>query len=149
MPDRVAVNRAAALPIALLALAGCGPSLEEAQRAWQREHLASYVFEYQRNCVCPGTGLWWRVTVRQDTVVAATLLDSSDVATRNLGTALDMHPTISLIYSGIAAFAQRPHTWTRVHYDKRWHFPSDARGDATDVAGKGWHLYVRNFHPAP
>lgn len=149
MPDRVTVTRAAALPIALLALAGCGPSREEAQNAWQREHLASYVFEYQRNCVCPGTGLWWRITVRQDTVVAATLLDSSDVATRNLGSSLGMHPTISQMFDGIAAFAQRPHTWTRVHYDKRWHFPSDARGDATDVAGEGWHFYVRNFHPAP
>ena len=135
--------------LVVLAPAGCGPSLEEAQRAWQREQPDSYTFEYQRNCVCPGTGLWWRVTVRKDTVVAAALLDSSDVATRNLGSSPGMHPTISQMFEGIAAFAHRPHTWTRVHYDKQWHFPSDAKGDATDVAGNGFHLYVRNFHPTP
>jgi hypothetical protein len=138
-----------AVLIALLALAACGPSLEEARQAWQREHPDSYVFEYQRNCACPGSGLWWRITVRHDSVVAATLLDSSDIATRNLRTSLAMHPTVSQMFEGIAAFAHRPHTWTRVHYDRRWHFPSDARGDATDVIGSGWHFYVRNFHPMP
>jgi len=61
MRDRFTVDRAAGLSIALLALAGCGPSLEEAQSAWQREHPDAYVFEYQRNCICPGTGLWWQI----------------------------------------------------------------------------------------
>jgi uncharacterized protein DUF6174 len=149
MPDRVAVNRAAALSVALLALSACGPSFEEAQSAWQRDHPDAYVFEYQRNCVCAGTGVWWRVAVRRDTVIAATLLDSSDVATRNLGTSLGMHPTITQLFEGIANFAQFPHTWTRVHYDAKWHFPSDARGDVTNRVGKGFHFYVRNFHPTP
>jgi Family of unknown function (DUF6174) len=149
MPDRVAVNRAAALSVALLTLSACGPSLEEAHSAWQREHPDSYVFEYQRNCVCPGTGLWWRITVRRDTVVTAALVDSSDVATRNLGASLGMHPTITQMFDGITAFAHRPHTWTRVHYDAKWHFPSDARGDVTNRVGLGFHFYVRNFHPTP
>ena len=135
--------------VALVTVTACGPSFDEAQRAWQAQGIESYVFEYQRNCVCPGTGLWWRITVRRDTVVTATLLDSSDVATRNLGASLGMHPTVNQMFDGIAAFAHRPHTWTRVHYDATWHYPSDARGDATDRAGNGWRFYVRNFHPAP
>ena len=134
--------------IALLALSACGPKLEDARLAWQSDHPDSYVFEYQRNCVCPGSGLWWRITVKDDSTVAAQLLDSS-AATGDLGTSPRMHPTISQMFDGIAAFAQHPHTWTRVHYDSRWHFPADARGDATDRAAGGFHFYIRNFHPIP
>ncbi len=138
----------ATLPSALLALWACGPKLEDARLAWQRGHPDSYVFEYQRNCVCPGSGLWWRITVKDDSTVAAQLLDSS-ATPGDLGTSPRMHPTISQMFDGIAAFAQHPHTWTRVHYDSRWHFPADARGDATDRTAGGFHFYVRNFHPIP
>src|SRR5262245_21345927 len=100
--------RSALGTVVLVTLSACGPSLDEAQRAWQAEDIDSYVFEYQRNCICPGTGLWWRITVRRDTVVTATLVDSSDVATRNLGASLGMHPTINQMFEGIAAFAHRP-----------------------------------------
>ena len=137
------------MSLALLALSACGPSVEDAQRAWQRDHPKSYVFEYQYNCVCAGNGLWWRVTVQRDTVVAATLLDSSDVATRNFRPSLGMHPTITQLFNGIATFAHSPHTWTRVHYDATWHFPTDARGDVTNRAAQGFHFFVRNFHPTP
>ena len=137
------------MSFALLALSACGPSIDEAQRAWQRDHPDSYVFEYQYTCACAGTGLWWRVTVRRDTVIAAALLDSSDVATRNLGTSLGMHPTITQLFDRIATFAHSPHTWTRVHYDAKWHYPSDVRGDMTSRTGQAFHMYVRNFHPTP
>jgi uncharacterized protein DUF6174 len=140
--------RAAALPSVLLVLWACGPKLEDARLAWQRDHPDSYGFEYQRNCACPGSGLWWRITVKDDSIVAAQLLDSSaDIS--ELGASLQMHPTISQMFDGIAAFAHHPHTWTRVHYDSRWHFPADARGDATDRTASGWHFYVRNFRPIP
>ena len=66
-----------------------------------------------------------------------------------MGAPLSMHPTLSQMFDGIADFARHPHTWTRVHYDTHWHFPSDAKGDATDRTGHGWHFYVRNFHPTP
>ena len=135
--------------LVLLTASACGPSFDEAQGAWQAQHIDSYVFDYQRNCVCPGTGLWWRITVRRDTVVAATLLDSSDIATRNIGATLGMHPTINRMFEGIADFAHHPHTWTRVHYDRKWHFPSEGKGDRTDRAGSGFHFYVRNFQPTP
>jgi len=135
------------LAIALLALPACGPKLEDARLAWQSDHPDAYVFEYQRNCVCPGSGLWWRVTVRNDSVVTAQSLDSS--TSTSDPAALRLHPTISQMFDGIAAFALRPHTWSRVHYDKRWHFPADARGDMTDRTAGGFHLYVRNFHSIP
>lgn len=137
---------AGGVAIALLALS-CGPKLEDARLAWQSDHPDSYVFEYQRNCVCPSTGVWWRVTVQHDSVVAAQRLDSS--AGVSDPTALGLHPTISQMFDGIALFAQRPHTWTRVHYDRRWHYPADARGDMTDRTAGGFHFYVRNFHAIP
>lgn len=137
------------MSVALLALSACGPSLEEARSAWQRDHPDAYVFEYQRNCVCGGTGLWWRVTVRRDTVIAATLLASPDGASRNFDAPLGMHPTITQLFDRLDIFAHSPHTWTRVHYDAKWHFPADARGDVTNRAGQAFHLYVRNFHPTP
>jgi hypothetical protein len=139
--------RALPLPIALLAAWACGPSFEDARSAWQRARPDSYVFEYQRSCVCPGSGAWWRVTVRRDTVVDAQLLDAP-TADRSPDYALGMsHPTLSQLFDGIAAFANRPHTWTRVRYDRHWRFPIHASGDATDRLGSQWRFSVRNFHP--
>jgi hypothetical protein len=135
-----------AVAIALLAISACGPKLDDARLAWQREQPDSYVFEYQRNCVCPGSGVWWRVTVQHDSVVAAQRLDSAAISDPKL---LLLHPTISQLFDGIDEFAHRPHTWSRVHYDKRWHFPADARGDVTNRAAAGFHFYVRNFHAIP
>src|SRR5262245_51837653 len=101
--------RSALGTVGLGTLSACGPSLDEAQRAWQAEDIDSYVFEYQRNCICPGTGLWWRITVRRDTVVTATLVDSSDVATRNVGAALGMDPSINQMFVGMTRFPDRSH----------------------------------------
>src|SRR5512147_2887749 len=102
---------------ALLTLWACGPSFEDAQIAWQRARPDSYVFEYQRSCRCPGAGLWWRVTVRNDSVVDVQLLDSPP-AGRSPDYSLRMsHPTLSQLFEGIASFASQPHTWTKVHYD--------------------------------
>ena len=135
------------LPLPLLGLWACGPSLEDARAAWQRVRPDSYVFEYQRNCVCPGSGEWWRVTVRHDSVVDADLLEAP--ADRNPGSTFGkmMHPTLSQMFDGIAAFASRPHTWTKIRYDRHWRFPSQASGDATDRLGSQWRFNVRNFHP--
>ena len=133
--------------LALLALWTCGPSFEDAQIVWQRTHPASYVFEYQRSCRCPGSGLWWRVTVRNDSVVAVQLLDAS-ANDHPADYSLSMsHPTLSQMFEGLAAFAGEPHTWTRVHYDAHWRFPNRASGDATDRTGSRWGFKVRNFRP--
>jgi hypothetical protein len=135
-------------PVALLGLWACGPSLEDARATWQRVHPDSYVFEYQRNCICPGSGEWWRVTVRQDSVVDAQLLEAP-AADRNPGSTFGkiLHPTLSQMFDGIATFASRPHTWTKVRYDRHWRFPSQASGDATDRMGSQWRFNVRNFQP--
>ncbi len=139
---------AVALPV-ILALSACGPKLEDARLAWQRVQPRAYVFEYQRNCACPGSGLWYRVTVRDDSVTAAELLESSSPGNPGPGFSRSMHPTISQMFDGIVEFEQHPHTWTRIHYDPRWHFPDDARGDATNRLEGSFHFYVRNFHPIP
>jgi hypothetical protein len=134
------------LPLALLALWACEPSLEDARAVWHRAQPVSYVFEYQRTCVCPGSGTWWRVTVRDDSVVNAQLLPSP-AANRDPAYGLNMsHPTLSQLFDGIAAFEDQPHTWTRVRYDRHWRFPSHASGDATDRLGSHWSFRVRNFH---
>lgn len=135
--------------IALLTLWACGPSFEDAQIAWQRARPVSYVFEYQRSCRCTGAGMWVRVTVRNDSVVDAQLLDPP-AADRPPDYSLRIsHPTLSQMFEGIAAFASQPHTWTRVHYDSHWHFPDRASGDATDRVDSRWSFKVRNFHPLP
>lgn len=130
---------------ALLALLGCGPSMEEARDAWQRAHPDAYVFEYQRTCVCPGSGTWWRITVRQDSVVAVQVVDSGTVHEPLDPLGLS-HPTLSQLFDGIAAFSLRPHTWTKVRYDRQWHFPSSASGSLTDRYDSRWSFEVRNFH---
>jgi len=133
--------------VALLGLWACGPSLEDAQATWQRVRPDSYVFEYQRNCICPGSGAWWRVTVRHDSVTEAQLIDAPP-AGRGPNLALGMsHPTVSQMFDGIAAFANTPHTWTKIRYDRHWRFPSHASGDATDRLGRQWSFTIRNFQP--
>lgn len=139
--------RALPLSIALLAQWACGPSLDEARDAWHRGHPDSYLFEYQRSCFCPGSGAWWRVTVRHDSVVDVQLLDSpTDVGHLDYSSGMS-HPTLSQLFDGIAAFSLGPHTWTRVRYDRQWHFPSHASGDVTDRTDSRWNFSVRNFHP--
>lgn len=126
----------------------CGPSVDEAALTWERDHPDSYVFEYQRNCACPGSGVWWRVTVRTDSVVAAQLLDSNAI-NNGLGTSIRMHPTISQLFDGLLKVAHRPHTWTRVKYDPKWHYPIRATGDATDRTDSHFQFNLRNFQPLP
>jgi len=138
--------RALLLSIALLTLWSCGPSFDEARDAWQRAQPAAYIFEYQRSCFCPGSGAWWRVTVRHDSVVDVQLL-ASPTADGHLEYSPRMsHPTLSQLFDGIAAFSLGPHTWTKVQYDRQWHFPSHASGDVTDRTHGRWSFSVRNFH---
>ena len=138
--------RAALLTILLFGLWACTPSLDEAQAAWQRIRPAGYSFEYQRTCYCPQSGVWWRVTVRHDSVVDVEQLDS-------LGSApyapKVSHPNLTQLFDGIRAFKLRPHTWAKVSYDKKWHFPNEASGDATDRIGNGWRFRVRDFQSLP
>lgn len=128
------------------ALAGCGPSLDDARLAWLRARPKAYVFEYQRNCTCPGSGAWWRITVRGDSVVGAQLLDSLH-ADRRLGSSRRNHPTVTQMFDGIALFDQQPHTWTKVRYDAQWHYPSRASGDETDRNDAHWMFVIRKFTP--
>jgi hypothetical protein len=81
-------------------------------------------------------------------VVDAQLLEAP-AADRNPGSTFGkiLHPTLSQMFDGIAAFASRPHTWTKVRYDRHWRFPSQASGDATDRMGSQWRFNVRNFQP--
>ena len=148
MSSSMSSRRALRWSIALLGLWACGPSLEEARDAWQRAHPDSYVFEYQRSCLCPGSGAWWRVTVRRDSVAQVQRLDSPSDDGR-LDSSRMAHPTVSQLFDGIAAFSVVPHTWTKVRYDRRWHFPRYASGDATDRNGRRWRFTVRNFQPLP
>lgn len=141
-------RRVPAVLAALLAVSACGPSVEQAALVWQRDHPDSYVFEYQRNCACPGSGLWWRVTVKHDSVVAAQLLDSTAI-NNALGTSLRMHPTISQLFDGLLKVASRRHTYTRVTYDPKWHYPVSAMGDATDRTNSHFQFNLRNFQPLP
>lgn len=134
------------MPGALLALAACRQSLEDARAAWDRDRPDAYVFEYQRNCSCPGSGAWWRITVREDSVVSAELLDSLN-ADRRLGSSLAAHPTVDQLFDGIATFGTHPHTWTKARFDSRWHFPTHASGDVTNIYNRHWDVVIRNFQP--
>src|SRR5262245_56960172 len=91
-------RHAALVSISLLATGGSGPSLDEAQDAWQRAHPADYVFEYQRVCVCPRSGAWWRVTVRRDSVVEIQQLDSTGATPYSPE---GSHPTLTQLFDGI------------------------------------------------
>jgi hypothetical protein len=133
--------------VPLAVLLACGHSLDSERAAWQRARPRSYVFEYQRSCFCPGSGAWWRVTVRDGSVADVLLLDSTG-AERGLDYARTMpHPTLSGLFDDIAALSQRPHATSRVQYDSKWHFPSHASGDRSDRTDNYWSLIVRNFRP--
>ena len=141
-------RRVAGLVGVLVTISACGPSVDDAALVWQREHPDSYVFEYQSICVCPGSGLWWRVTVRDDSVVASELLDST--AIRNgLGASLKVHPTITQLFDGLTSMTHRPHSWTKIRYDPEWHYPVSAKGDATDQNNSHFQITLRNFKPLP
>jgi len=56
-------------------------------------------------------------------------------------------PTLSELFTEIAANLEPASAWARVDYDPQWHFPINATGDVVDRTDSKWTLIVRNFRP--
>ncbi len=123
----------------------CQRDMAAHRRAWEAARPSSYVFEYQRTCFCPASGAWWRITVKRDSVTDAQLIDSTGV-TRGLRYIHTLaQPTLSELFTEIAANLEPATAWARVDYDPQWHFPINATGDVVDRTDSKWTLIVRHF----
>lgn len=125
--------------------AACGIDVASHRRRREAMRPASYTFEYQRTCFCPASGAWWRITINHDSVTKAELIDSAGVS-RGLSYLHTLpQPTLSGLFDEIATRTKPVTAWARVEYDPRWHFPTNARGDAPNRTDSKWTIRVRNF----
>ena len=50
------------------------------RRVWERLRPRSYSFEYQYTCFCPGSGLWWKISVRDEAFLYYQAVDPSKLS---------------------------------------------------------------------
>jgi hypothetical protein len=120
------------------------------RRAWELLRPRSYSFEYQYTCFCPGSGLWWRISVRDETYLYYQLVDPSKLSGHfpALESPPVQLPNLSTLFDDIAQRASGS-TLYHVRFDPRWHFPVHAYGDRLLWSDSYWTMSVRNFHPDP
>ena len=123
------------------------PPMRAERWAWERAHPKNYTFEYQYTCFCPGSGAWWRISVRDETFLYFQLVDPPKLTDHSPGLEKPpvQLPNMSTIFDKIAARASGS-TYYRVRYDPRWHFPVYAHGDNWFWTDSDWTISVRNFH---
>ena len=147
-------SRRPALLGAILAagtLAACiGQSIDAHYRAWRNLGIHNYQFEYQRLCFCPGSGAWWRVTVKGDSAVNVQLVDTGS-ARRGLNYASQLpQPTIPDLFHDLTRDSRPALAQLHVEYNELWHFPSAMKVDPSPTTiDDEWELTVRNFRPWP
>src|SRR6266516_433916 len=73
-------------------------SLEAEQRAWEATRPRSYQFEYRKSCFCWGAGAWWRIAVRDDSIISILLVDSTGARSGLDRVLADEHPTIRRLF---------------------------------------------------
>jgi hypothetical protein len=131
-------------------LIACGDSLQDNLAVWEAMQPHAYVFEYQRSCFCPGSGAWWKITVRGDSVVGVELVDTAE-AQRGLDVASrGRHPTISLFFEYLERDSARPFAKVQVEYHRIWHFPVWMDVDPIRTAiDDEWKAVIHGFHPIP
>lgn len=126
------------------------PPMSAERRAWELMRPRSYSFEFRYTCFCPRSGAWWRISVRDESVLYYRLVEPSQLAGHfpALQSPPIQLPSLSTIFDDIAQRGSES-TYYRVKYDPRWHFPIYASGDRVFWTDSYWTMSVRNFHPDP
>ena len=115
---------------------------------WRASKPSAYTFEYRKQCFCELTGIWWRVEVRGDRVVAAAPVSPGDSAHADAVESLAEHPTIDELFQELARLRSLPAAKLDVRFNTVYHFPAFI--DADEVAGLAddeWRMQVRNVVP--
>jgi hypothetical protein len=141
-----------ALPLLLIACISCRHSRPQAldQAAlWRATKPSAYTFEYRKDCFCsPIGGIWWRVEVRGERVVAAAPVSPGDSSHADAIESLAEHPTIDELFQELARLRSLPAAKLDIRFDTVYHFPAFI--DADEVAGLAddeWRMQVRNLAP--
>jgi uncharacterized protein DUF6174 len=126
------------------------PPMSVERRAWGWVRPQSYSFEFRYTCFCPGSGVWWRISVRDESGLYYQLVDPSKLTRHfdGLESPPVVLPNLSTIFDDIANRASGS-TYYRVRYDPRWHFPVYAHGENLFRTDSDWTFSVRDFHPDP
>jgi hypothetical protein len=150
------------LLIATLALAACenssGPfspnerrELSNAESRWQASRPAHYAYEYQVECFCGYAGIWARLEVRGDSVVAATEVNPQPGAPP---LPLSYWPTVNGLFAQLHAITENAGgnylKDLSADYDPAWGYPVRIDMTCTDqVADCGEHAEARNLQSLP
>jgi hypothetical protein len=115
---------------------------------WRASKPAAYTFEYRKECFCELTGIWWRVEVRGNRVVAAAPVSPGDSAHADSVKSLDEHPTIDDMFQRLAQLRSVRPAKLDVRFDSVLHFPAFIDADeAAEVADDEWRIAIRNVTP--
>jgi hypothetical protein len=118
----------AVLGAALVLASGCSvvgidgdveERLEDQQRAWLRQGLTSYSYEFQRSCFCAE----WRpmiITVRNDEVISVVVKETGEPVTQYL----EGYMTITALYAKLIGWAESDPHQMSVSFDASSHIPS-------------------------
>ena len=137
----------------LLGIAACRDALSpfEHQLRWNRLRPASYSFEYQQSCFCIAGSVWWKLQVRDGSVVSFALVnpdDASRIAGFEFTTA--SFPTIDGVFDRLQTLSDRRPAHMNVDYDRTWHFPATISVDESfNMADDELVLRVRAFSAGP
>ena len=135
--------------------AGCLP-IDDVTRvdfnrtAWDAVKPHEYVFEYVRDCLCPGRGAWWRVRIRGDSVIHVELADTGAAQRDDILEGLEMHhPTIDEIFAQISHDLRRKPSAFEITYHPLWHHPREIDVDVSSTTfGDEWGISIRGVRPA-
>ena len=122
-----------------------GPGQLAARRsAWESRAPAAYAFTYRASCFCQESGVLYRVSVRDGSVVRVDQLDP-DPAQRQVPAPHRGHPTVDSLFAWTARAYARSADRVDVTYDVTYHFPArisidwyeDAVDDEISFAAQG------------
>ena len=124
--------------------------LGNAEARWDASRPAHYSYEVQINCFCGTAGIWARVEVRGDSIVAL-----SDVNAQPGDPPLPQGawPTIDGLFTQLHAMVENPSDYVKdvsASYDQAYGYPVHIQMSCTDqVTDCGMTADARSLQPLP
>jgi Family of unknown function (DUF6174) len=121
-------------------------SPELQQNSWKLLGPRDYSFTYQPVCMCRGSGLLYRVAVRDGKVVS--FENGSDPVRLSLR---DLpRPTVDSLFAWVKDAYARKAAVVRVTYDPQFHFPANVSIDwDLNIIDDEFSFEVRDLRPIP
>ena len=143
--------RLTTLAFAILTI-GCREAksdLEQQWQSWRSVAPRAYEFEYSWQCFCPGGGIWWRLTVENDLVTSAAVVDSSNPGKGGIVPPAEGWPTVDSVFARITRERASSDS-VEVSYDPEFHFPRRVRVDRIrNAIDDEWTIELRGFRARP